>query len=270
MSIQIFNSAGCKSMMLAAVAAACVVGLAAQAHAGVAMGRASSFAVLGASTVTNTGSTVLTGDLGLYPGTSITGFPPGTVSGGTYIADTTAQNAQTDAMTAYNYIAGLAPTQTLSGDLGGMTLTAGTYKYSSSAALTGILTLSGPGQFAFQIGSTLTTASASSIVLTNGATAGDVFFQVGSSATLGTTTAFNGTIIAYTSDTLDTSASMNGRVIALTGAVTLDTNNITVPAGVSVPTPASGALTVSGLTLLLAFGGLSSRLAMKKRIGAVV
>jgi ethanolamine utilization microcompartment shell protein EutS len=195
------------------------------------LGTATTFAVLGGSTVTNTGSSVVTGDLGVSPGTAITGFPPGIVVGTIHSADAVALQAQSDVTTAYNALAGLACTGNLTGtDLGGLTLTAGVYCFSSSAQLTGILTLNAQGDpaavFVFQIGSTLTTASNSSVVLINGAQSCNVFWQVGSSATLGTDTAFAGNILALTSITLNTGASISGRALARNGAVTMDTNNV--------------------------------------------
>ncbi len=200
--------------------------------ASVNLGKAGAFAVLAGTTVTNTGPSVIMGNLGVSPGTAVTGFPPGTVVHGAINAgDAVAAAAQTDLTTAYNAAAGLAPDQDLTGqDLGGQTLTAGVYKFDSSAGLTGTLTLNGQGnphaEFVFQIGSTLTTASASNVVFTNGARACNVFWQVGSSATLGTGTAFAGNILALTSITATTGTSVDGRLLARNGAVTLDTNAV--------------------------------------------
>ena len=162
------------------------------------LGTAANFAVLAGSTVTNTGPTALIGDLGVSPGTAITGFPPGSRDRGTiHAGDAVAAQAEVDLTTAYNVLAGEAVDQDLTGqDLGGHTLTPGVYHFSSSAQLTGTLTLDAQGDpnavFVFQIGSTLTTASNSSVVLINGADACNVFWQVGSSATLGTSTHVRG------------------------------------------------------------------------------
>ncbi|MBA3256115.1 MAG: DUF3494 domain-containing protein [Pyrinomonadaceae bacterium] len=205
------------------------------------LGTAASFAVLAATTVTNTGLTVVTGNLGVSPGTAVTGFPPGIVVGTIFTgAGSMAGTAQTDATAAYNNLAGQACDTVLTGqDLGGLVLGPGVYCFSSSAFLTGTLTLDGQGNpnavFVFQIGSTLVTASASQVVLINGANACNVFFQVGSSATLGTGTQFQGNILALTSITATTGANLNGRAIALNGAVTLDTNNITNCLGIPPP-----------------------------------
>jgi len=197
------------------------------------MGTADSFAVLGASTVTNTGSSVLTGILGLDPGPSITGFLPGIVTGGsTYVDNGVALLAQADALSGFNALAALSTTDNLTGtDLGGLTLTPGVYTFNSSAQLTGALTLNFGGlsgqSFVFQTGSTLTTASASSVNIINEGTDDSIYWEVGSSATLGTTTAFEGELIAAQSITLDTGATIGcGNAIALNAAVTLDTNTI--------------------------------------------
>jgi hypothetical protein len=198
------------------------------------LGSAADFAVLGASTVTNTGLSILVGNLGVSPGTAITGFPPGTVLGTTYTGDPgPAADAQADALLSYNSLAAQVCETDLTGeDLGGQTLLPGVYCFpATSAQLTGILTLDGDGDpnavFIFKIGSTLTTASVSSVVMINEAKACNTFFQVGSSATLGTSTEFQGNIIADASITLNTEANVFGRAIALNGAVTLDTNDVT-------------------------------------------
>jgi type VI secretion system secreted protein VgrG len=196
------------------------------------LGPAQSFAVLGASTVTNSGPTAITGDLGVNPGKAVTGFPPGTLTGGSiHAGDATATAAQAAAHTAYrNLVAEHCGTnltgKTLGTSPGAVTLSPGVYCFDSSAQLTGTLTLNGSGVYVFKIASTLTTASNSSVLLAKGATPGNVFWQVGSSATLGTNTAFEGSILANISDTVTTGASVTGRVFALTGAVTLSGNRI--------------------------------------------
>jgi len=234
------------------------VGFQAQASAQTSLlGSAESFAVLGGSTVTNTGPSAIQGDVGVSPGTAITGFPPGTVTmGSIYAGGAVPAQAQLDATAAYNKFASLAPNSNLTGqNLGGLTLTPGVYHFDSSAQLTGGLTLNALGNpnamFVFQIGSTLTTASASSVHLINGADGCNVYWQVGSSATLGTTTAFTGSILADASITLDTGSSItDGSALAQTGAVTLDDNFISspdCPGGAEVvPESASLALFLGG------------------------
>jgi hypothetical protein len=229
------------------------------------LGTAAPFAVLGGSTVTNTGPSVITGNVGLSPGTSVTGFPPGTVLGTIHAADAVAAQAQADLTTAYNQAASLAPTQTLTGtNLGGLTLTPGVYFFASSADLTGNLILDAQGDpnalFVFQIGSTLTTASNSSLVYINGGQGGNTFWQVGSSATFGTFTEFQGNVLALTSITLNTGANIRcGRALAQNGAVTLDSNIVSIdtPGCVtggdggdtqSTPEPAALLLLGTGLT----------------------
>jgi uncharacterized repeat protein (TIGR01451 family) len=211
------------------------------------MGTTQSFAVLGGASVVNTGSTVTIGDVGVSPGTVISGFPPGLVTGGTtHQTDAVALQAQNDNTAAYLNLAAQTPvTLDLTGkDLGGQTLVKGVYSFSSSAGLTGTLTLDAGGSanavWVFKIGSTLTTASGSSVVLINGANPCNIFWQVGSSATLGSATNFVGNIFALTSITLITGATVQGRLLARNGSVTLDTNTVNITAcggttGTTVP-----------------------------------
>ncbi len=224
-----------------------------QARAGI-LGSAEQFAVLGGSTVTNTGPTVITGSLGVWPGTALTGFPPGIVlDGSIHLGDAVAQQAQSDVTTAYNSLASMAPTADMTGtDLGGLTLIPGVYFFASSAFLTGTLTLDAQGDpdalFVFQMGSTLTTAPNSTVLTINSADACDVYWQVGSSATLDVDTAFQGNILALTSITLNTRATLiEGRALARNGAVTMDSNQILAGC---IPTP--GAAISLGLASLAA------------------
>ena len=226
----------------AAVASLTLVGLQSQANAQL-LGTADTFAVLAGSTVTNTGATVLSGDLGVWPGSAITGFPPGIViNGSVYPGNAVAQQAQSDVTIAFDILAGEAPTQNLtSQDLGGMTLTAGVYHFDTSAFLTGTLTLDAQGdpnaRFDFQMGSTLITAGGSQVRVINNGDGCNVYWQVGSSATLGTDSLFTGHILALTSITLTTGANLiDGSALARNGAVTLDNNHVTTCV---VPEPAS-------------------------------
>lgn len=208
------------------------------------LGTAEDFAVLAGSTVTNTGASVITGDLGVSPGSAVTGFPPGVVTGTIHAADAVALQAQNDLTTQYNALTAAACSANLTGqNLGGMTLTSGVYCFDSSAQLTGTLTLNAQGNanatFIFKTGSTLTTASASSVLLINGGNPCGVAWRIGSSATLGTTTSFIGNLIALTSITLTTDANiLGGRALARNGAVTLDSNDITfAPCSITPPPP---------------------------------
>jgi hypothetical protein len=189
------------------------------------------FSVLAGSTVTNTGSTVVSGDVGVSPGTAVTGFPPGLAGGTIHIADGAAGLAQATLTAGYIDAAGRSGGTSVAGDLVGQTLTAGVYKSTSSLANSGDVTLDAQGNsdavFIFQISSTLTTGSGSHIVLANGAKACNVFWQVGSSATLGTNSVFKGNILALTSITITTGVNLEGRALARNGAVTLDTDVIT-------------------------------------------
>ena len=205
------------------------------------LGTTRRFAVLGSSTVTNTGATSIRGDLGVSPGLAITGFPPGIiVEGVAHAGDAVALQAQTDATAAYDSLSGRACTADLSGqDLGGLTLVPGVYCFSSAAQLTGALVLDAGGRsdavFIFKIGSTLTTASAASVRVIRGGTGCNVFWRVGSSATLGTGTTFSGSLFALASVTLSTNAKVDGRTVARTGAVTMDTNAVSLPVCSSAP-----------------------------------
>jgi hypothetical protein len=198
------------------------------------LGTAGAYSVLAGSTITNTGSSTLQGDLGLSPGSAVTGFPPGQISGATNIDNSAAIQAQVDTETAYTQAADATPATTQTADLAGLTLSPGIYSVPAGTSnLTGTLTLNGQGNpdavFVFQLPSTLITSSASDIVLENDANPCNIFWQVTSSATLGTSSSFQGTILALTSITADTDATITGRLLARNGAVTLDSNTISNP-----------------------------------------
>ena len=200
------------------------------------LGAADSFSVLGGSTVTNTGPTVLQGDLGLSPGSAATGFPPGGVLGTMHVTDSVAAQAQSDTTTAYDALAGEPCTEDLTGqDLAGKKLVAGVYCFTSAALLTGALTLDAQGDpssvFIFKTVSELTAASGSVVELINGADSCNVFWKVGSSATVNTGSSFVGTIVALTSIALKTGANLDGRALARNGAVTLENNQVTSCSG---------------------------------------
>jgi hypothetical protein len=247
--------------LTAGVAALLVGGLvslaspASAAEPAVGLGTASAYSVLAGSAVTNTGASVLSADLGASPAnaSSVTGFPPGLVLGATHTADAQALQAQADLTTAINDAAGRTPSgASLGSALAGGTLIPGVYNASSAFDLSGALTLNGQGNpasvFIFQIGSALTTASNTSIVMSNDAQPCNVFWEIGSSATLGTGSAFIGTILANTSITLTTGTTVEGRALASTGAVTLDDNVFTAPTCNTTPTTTASSTTASPTT----------------------
>lgn len=196
------------------------------------LGTAATFGVLGASAVTNTGSSNLAGDLGVTPGSSITGFPPGTVLGTIHTTDTTADQAQVDTATAYDVAASLSPTTSGLTDLVDQTLIPGVYS-GGALSLSGTLTLAGSASsvWVFQAASSLVTSSSSSIIMTGGASACNVFWQVGTSATLGTGSSMVGTVMALASITAGTGTTVVGRLLARGGDVTLDDTTLTLPSG---------------------------------------
>jgi type VI secretion system secreted protein VgrG len=231
----------------AAVAAAATVLIysptaAVAAEAPVGLGTAGNFSVLAGSEVTNTGPTTMAQSLGVHPGSAASGFPPGVVGGETHLGDAVALQAKDDLTTAFNDAAGRTPFTNLPSELGGTTLIPGVYRI-GAAQLTGQLTLNAQGNpqavFIFQIDSTLVTASNSSVVFINGASPCNVYWKVGSSATIGTGTDFVGTIMALASIAMQTGATLEGRALAQTAAVTLDTNVIT-EAVCTTPSPTTG------------------------------
>lgn len=199
----------------------------------IAMGAAANIAILAGTAVSSTGATVITGDLGLSPGTSVGGFPPGILNGTLHINDAIATQAKMDLTAAYNNAAGRTATDivTLSGNIGGLTLTPGLYKSTSSLAISsGDLTFDAKGNanavFIIQIASSLTTTSGRKVFLAGGASAANIFWQVGSSATFGTTSAFKGTVMAMQSITFNTGATLNGKALARSGAIVMAGNTI--------------------------------------------
>ena len=211
----------------------------------VSLGSAATFAVLGATpNVTNAGASVITGDLGVSPAASVTGFPPGILIGTFHLGDPIAAQAQADLTTAYNDAAGRTcpAANNLSGQVLGtggtvLTLAPGVYCFAAGAQLTGNLILNGTGVYIFQVGSGLATTGGSSITLANGALACNVWWQLGSSAALAANTSFEGNILAFTSITVANGSSVEGRLLARGGTVTLSTNNVTVCSSGPSPTP---------------------------------
>jgi type VI secretion system secreted protein VgrG len=239
-----------------------IAGTAPIAKGGITLGTAGDFAVLAGSTVTNTGPTSINGgNVGVSPGTAITGFPPGSIAAPytTYTGGPVAAQAESDLAAAYGVAQGLGGATDLSGqNLGGLTLTPGVYSFASTAQLTGVLTLNDEGnpnaQFVFQIGTTLATAVDASVITVNGgaSSGANVFWQVGSSATLGAGTDFEGHILAYSSITLDIGATIeDGSALAINGAVSLDSNSITNAIPSSVPEPGSFILAIFACAVAL-------------------
>ena len=230
-----------------AVATAALIGTQSGARAATApvpLGTAANFAVLAGSTITNTGPTTINTDLGLSPGTSVTGFPPGQVNGTIHAADSAALQAQADLTAAYNDAAARTASATIPTELGGTTQAPGVYDSAAGTfGITGTLTLDAQGDpdavFIFQAASTLITASASNVQLVNGAQAANVFWLVGSSATLGTSSTLQGSILALTSITVTTGTTIDGRALARNGAVTLDTDTITGGGALTLTSPSS-------------------------------
>ena len=236
-------------MVLAAVAGASSA-VAAQPTVG--LGTTAPFAVLAGSDITNTGPSTISGDIGVDPGAAITGFPPGTVNGTTHAADAVALQAQSDLTTAYTDAANRTPvTAEANPDLTGLTLAPGTYS-AGAMGLSGTVTLDGQGDpnavFIFQAASTLITGSSSKVALIGGAQPCNVFWQVTSSATLGTNSTFVGTVMALASATVQTGATVQGRILARNGGVTLDDNTITVPACTTAATPTTTSPAVTATT----------------------
>lgn len=243
-SIKLFTTLGIVSIVSAVIIAGCkkddttpenpiVIPVQTTVLATVPLVGASNFAILAGSAITSTGATNITGDLGLSPGSSIGGFPPGILVGTQHINDLIATQAKLDLTAAYNDAAGRTSTDivTLSGNIGGLTLTPGLYKSTSSLAISsGDLTFDALGNpdavFIIQIASTLTTTSGRKVFLSGGALASNIFWQVGSSATFGTTSVLKGTVLAMQSITFNTGATLDGRGLARTGGITMAGNTI--------------------------------------------
>ncbi len=222
------------------------------------LGAASLFGVLGGTSVTNSGPSSIDGNLGLWSGTSLTGFPPGIVTGTIDAANAIAMQAQTDLTGAYNAAAAQPCGGVLTGqNLGGQTLTAGVYCFASAAQLNGNLILNAQGNanavFLFEVGGTLTTLSNSQVTMINGGNGSNVMWQVGGSATLGSSSQFAGNILALSNITLDSGADIScGRALALNGAVTMNSNDISINgAGCAANTPEPGTAALLGTGLLL-------------------
>lgn len=252
---------GGATLVASAIAGAVVLVFATVANAAIVptvpLATSANYAVLGGSTVTNTGNSTLDGSLGLWPGTSITGFPPGQVlpPGTTDATNAAAQQAQSDLTAAYVNAAGRPLDATTTADLANLTLQAGVYAGPSKGALglTGPLTLDGAGNsnsvFIFQTDSTLITASGSTVTLINGAQECNIFWQVGSSATLGTGSVFVGNILALTSISVANSVTVHGRALARNGAVTLDDDTFTKPTCSQAPPPTTTTSTTAPTTV---------------------
>lgn len=238
------------------------------AQAVVDLGSAADYAVLAHTSITSTGLTVVTGDLGVSSGATITGFSgfggggAGTVNGVIHAADASAVEARADMLTAYNLITAQTPTVTGVTAFANTTLSPGVYNSAASISLTGNVILSGNGVFLFQMGSTLLTGNGSQVTLTNGALASNVYWQVGSSATLGTSSSLVGTVLANTSITANSGAVVDGGLLAYSGAITLDGNTIT-----AIPEPATSAILMAGFAgLLIGWRKVSQRRALERGI----
>jgi len=231
------------------------------------LGTASTYGVLAGTTVTSTGLTVVNGDLGTSPGATVTGFPTGVVNGASHAGDSAAAQAHTDLISAYNAVTGQSATTSGVTAFATTTLTPGVYNSAASISLTGVLTLNGNNLatpvFVFQMGSTLLSSSGTSILLINGARAEHVYWQVGSSATLGGSSTFVGNILAQTSITVGGGTTVDGRLLAIDGALVLTGNTISVPAS-AIPEPATTALLTAGF-----FGLFVGARRLRARYGAL-